>query len=279
MPLGLDKHFYLFVLPLALIESYFFSLAFTSDLRTCQVVLGLVGLWWCFAALWVEVRIARVYPAMDFERPWSTYPAAYKPFCDFAPWANCSKVLMSPPGRFLLYFGISKRPELGDGFMNQLRQVIEIPNPTLGVLFFSCHLFYPALLLIPFINNLLPWLFFVACCFVGLMTIWLAYNLIFVLKDFCIVCVSMYVANFALIPMMYRICCLDYTDMNDFVFFGALPSNILYPFLALDFVMGVAVFSLYLERFFACSRDSECFQMLPSHEDYRDGKDLHYQQM
>lgn len=75
------------------------------------------------------------------------------------------------------------------------------------------------------------------------MTIWLAYNLFFVLKDFCVVCVSMYVANFALIPMMYGIC---HTDPSLMLGFGALPSAILYPFMILDGVMGVAVISLYL---------------------------------
>merc|ERR1712060_870804 len=106
------------------------------------------------------------------------------------------------------------------------------PNPSLGVLFFGCHLFYPVLLLIPFVNMLLPWLFFAACCFVGCMTIWLAYNLFFVLKDFCVVCVSMYVANFALIPMMYGICIAKATSIWDFELFGQLPAVVAYPFLA-----------------------------------------------
>merc|ERR1719498_21849 len=85
--------------------------------------------------------------------------------------------------------------------------MIDVPNPTLGVLFFACHLFYPALLLIPI--PFIPELFFLACCGVGCMTCWLAYNLFFVLRDFCVVCVSMYVANYALIPMMYGICLLQ----------------------------------------------------------------------
>ena len=37
----------------------------------------------------------------------------------------------------------------------------------------------------------------------GVMTLWLAYNLFFVLRDFCVVCVSMYVTNGAIIPMMH----------------------------------------------------------------------------
>jgi len=121
-----------------------------------------------------------------------------------------------------------------------------VPNPSLGVLFFGCHLFYPALLLIPIITPLLPWLFFAACCFVGLMTVWLAYNLFFVLRDFCVVCVSMYVANFALIPMMYGICQLDKTHIGDFEFFGQVPRSLYLPFLCLDIAMLIGVLALYL---------------------------------
>merc|ERR1712151_477228 len=167
---------------------------------------------------------------------------AYKPFCDFAPWAKCSRVLMSPPGRFLRYFGVAKHLQPGAsrsdvGLLDWARGMIDVPNPTLGVLFFACHLFYPALLLIPIITPLIPWLFFLACCFVGLMTIWLAYNLFCVLKDFCVVCVSMYVANFALIPMMLGICERNssFDDINPF--FGSVPAVVLVPFLILDAIM------------------------------------------
>merc|ERR1712232_505787 len=78
------------------------------------------------------------------------------------------------------------------------------------------------------------------------MGVWLAYNLCFVLADFCIVCVSMYVANFALIPMMYNICLENKTSMGDFDFFGAVPANVLRPFLVLDAIFGLAVLILYL---------------------------------
>lgn len=246
MPYGLDSNFYIYVLPLVVIESGFWAYAFSSDLRTCQTVLGLVGLWWCFAALWVEIKIEQAYPGFDYENPVDPEMKAYRPFCDFAPWATCSKVLMSPPGRFLRYFGIATQYP-GKGTIEKVRGLIDVPNPTLGVLFFACHLFYPLLLILPI--PFLPLLFFFACCFVGCMTIWLAYNLFFVLKDFCVVCVSMYVANFALIPMMYGIQAQN-AGFSDFAsstaFFGALPVSILIPFLILDGIMGVAVVKLYL---------------------------------
>jgi vitamin-K-epoxide reductase (warfarin-sensitive) len=243
MPFGLDGHFYKMVLPLVVAESVLWTYGFTSDLRTCQVVLGLVGLWWCFAALWVEVKIEQVYPGFNYEDPVDPEMKSYKPFCDFAPWATCSKVLMSPPGRFLRYFGIAKQGG-GEGVVDKVRGLIDVPNPTLGVLFFAAHLFYPALLLLPI--PFLPELFFLACCGVGAMTVWLAYNLFFVLKDFCVVCVSMYVANFALIPMMYGIC-MSQKGFDDYIpFFGAVPGFLFIPFLAMDAAMGVAVVGLYL---------------------------------
>jgi len=259
MPLGLDRNFYTIVLPLVVLESVLYWKAFVSDLRTYQVYLGLLGVWWCFAALWVEISIEHAYPGFDYENPVDPEMKAYRPFCDFAPWASCSKVLMSPPGRFLRYFGIAKQGG-GEGIIDTVRGWIDVPNPTLGVLFFGAHLFYPALLLIgppyipldflAFVPKAIPWLFFVACCGVGGMTIWLAYNLFFKMRDFCIVCVSMYVANFALIPMMFGIAIMN-ADFNSggwfgSSFFGSVPPVVLYPFLVLDAIMGVSVVALYL---------------------------------
>jgi vitamin-K-epoxide reductase (warfarin-sensitive) len=250
--LQLDRHFYKYVLPILLVEFAFWSYAFMSDVRTCQVVLGLVGLWWCLAALWVEVKIEQTYPGFDYEHPTDPEMKNYRPFCDFAPWATCSKVLMSPPGRFLRYFGIAKQGG-GEGLINTVRGWIDVPNPALGVLFFGCHLFYNYLVELVTVFPLpevlhnyaevaLPYVFFAACCFVGCMTVWLAYNLFFVLKDFCVVCVSMYVANFVLIPMMYGICKTDSSLLEGF---GAVPPMMLYPFLVLDGIMLVAVLALY----------------------------------
>eukprot|EP00933_Yihiella_yeosuensis_P066788 TRINITY_DN71257_c0_g1_i1.p1 TRINITY_DN71257_c0_g1~~TRINITY_DN71257_c0_g1_i1.p1 ORF type:complete len:266 (+),score=25.51 TRINITY_DN71257_c0_g1_i1:29-799(+) len=235
--MALDRNFFIWVLPMVLAETLLFVYAFTSDLRTCQVVLGLLGLYWCLAALWVEVKLEQVYPGFDYANPEDPEMKSYRPFCDFAPWANCSKVLMSPPGRFLRYFGIAKQ---GDG----IRGLIDVPNPTLGVLFFACHLFYPLLLLLPI--PFIPQLFYLACWFVGVMTVWLAYNLVFVLADFCVVCVSMYVANFGLIPMM-RSLASEGEAVWDLPFFGDVPRSLLLPFLALDAVMGLAVLFLYLK--------------------------------
>jgi vitamin-K-epoxide reductase (warfarin-sensitive) len=243
MPFGLDSHFTKYVGPLVAAQALFWAYGFSVDVRTRQVVLGLVGLWWCFAALWVEVRLEHVYLHFDYSEHRDM--SDYKPFCDFAPWATCSKVLMSPPGRMLRYFGIAKKGG-GDSMLDKLRGLIDVPNPTLGVMFFGCHLFYPALLAIPVVNELpISWLFFAACCFVGVMTVWLAYNLFFVLQDFCVVCVSMYVANFAVIPILYSLASTPVSP-NPLEFFGEIPLPVLVPFLVLDAGMGLAVLRLWL---------------------------------
>jgi vitamin-K-epoxide reductase (warfarin-sensitive) len=242
MPLGLDGHFYKMVLPVVLCECALWAYSFenlSTDPRTCQVVLSLLGLWWCFAALWVEVKIEQAYPNFDYEKPQDPEMKAYRPFCDFAPWATCSKVLMSPPGRFLRHFGIAKEGG-GEGAVDTVRGLIDVPNPTLGVAYFAAHLFWPLLMLLPI--PFLPELFLLACLFVGGMTIWLAYNLFFVLQDFCIVCISQYVVNFALIPMMYNMLHFKTYALD----FGAVPKELLYPFLAMDAVMGIGVLALWL---------------------------------
>merc|ERR1719440_1553838 len=81
--------------------------------------------------------------------------------------------------------------------------------------------------------------------FVGVMTVWLAYNLFFVLRDFCVVCVSMYVANFAVIPIMFALAStpISPTPSN---FFGEIQLPLLVPFLVLDAGMGLAVLRLWL---------------------------------
>jgi len=240
-PLGLDGHFWKFVLPVVACESVLWKYAFGADPRTCQVVLSLLGLWWCFAALWVEVKIEMAYHKFDYKNPEDPLMRKYRPFCDFAPWATCSVVLMSPPGRFLRYFGIAKEGGGQKGLIDTVRGLIDVPNPTLGVLYFMAHLFWPVILILPI--PFLPQLFLLACTFVGGMTIWLAYNLFFVLKDFCVVCVSQYVVNFALIPTVYHMLHASYDSILDF---GAVPKKLLYPFLAMDAVMGVAVLLLWL---------------------------------
>lgn len=93
-------------------------------LRARQRGLALLGLYWCAVALWVE-HYLEVDPS-------------YQPFCDFAGWAKCSLVLMSPYGRILKYSGIAS----AGGYL-------DVPNPVLGIFFYLCHLFYPQLHAIP----------------------------------------------------------------------------------------------------------------------------------
>ena len=75
----------------------------------------------------VELTLADTYGhSFDHHHPPADM-SAYTPFCDFAWWAKCSKVLMSPYGRVLQYSGlVSKEGPL------------DVPNPILGVGFYWC---------------------------------------------------------------------------------------------------------------------------------------------
>jgi len=266
--LGLGSNFFYKVLPIVVVETLLFCYAATLPPRSCQVVLSLLGLWWCWAALIVEIKITGAYPGFDYENPTDPEMKAYKPFCDFAPWATCSKVLMSPPGRFLKYFGIAKdrhgfffdRWE-GKDLLEKVRGAIDIPNPTLGVLFFGFHFVFPVLMVLPFplLNKLIVWAFFAACCGVGAMTIWLAYGLFFVLQDFCVVCVSMYVDNYFCIYMMYKLATqTDFTTVSAEygwhtvftyeVFFGVVPPVVWAPILGMVAAMGCYALAEYFMR-------------------------------
>jgi vitamin-K-epoxide reductase (warfarin-sensitive) len=254
---GLDRHFLSFVLPILVIQCFIWKCAYDADPRGQQAILGFWGLWWCLAALWVEVKIEQKYPGFQYDNVPDKEMGKYKPFCDFASWATCSVVLMSPPGRMLRYFGIAKQADkhqASTDIFTIIRNFIDVPNPALGVLFFGCHAFYPLLLVVPFVNSYMSYLFFGACCFVGIMTIWLAYNLFFVLKDFCVVCVSMYVANFAVIKTMWSISQMHRDTLGQFgsldpndtrAFFGDADYKLIGPIFIIDAIMFVAVVALY----------------------------------
>lgn len=161
-----------------------------GSLRVRQVSIALVGIFWCAAALKVEYTMDELYPHFHYHHPPADM-SKYTPFCDFAGWAKCSKVLMSPYGRVMRYSGIAARGSM-----------LDVPNPVLGFLFFSCHLAYPHMRGIPVLGRYVDPLALAACVLVCIFSLWLAHKLFFVLHDFCIVCVSSYVANFLLLHTM-----------------------------------------------------------------------------
>jgi len=187
-----SKNFVYWVMPIMAAQAVYLLTSFRQGTRARQVMLSLLGLYWCAVAMHVELTLADTYGhSFDHHHPPADM-SAYTPFCDFAWWAKCSKVLMSPYGRVLQYSGlVSKEGPL------------DVPNPILGVGFYCCHLFYPALRAIRF--PCLPFLGFATTVFVCAFSCWLGYTLFFVLNDFCVVCVSTYVCNFACLPVMYAI--------------------------------------------------------------------------
>ena len=99
---------------------------------------------------------------------------------------------MSPMGRVMRYSGIA--PE---------GSVLDVPNPVLGFLYYIAHIIYPRLQAIPF--PMLDPLACTASTLVGLFSMWLGYQLLFVLQDVCIVCLSSYVVNAILLFNMFAI--------------------------------------------------------------------------
>ncbi|OLP85959.1 hypothetical protein AK812_SmicGene32993 [Symbiodinium microadriaticum] len=72
------------------------------------------------------------------------------------------------------------------------------------------------------------------------------------------VCVSMYVANFGLIPMMHGLA-LEGASVGEGAFFGQVPGWFLYSFGALDAVMGLAVLAVYFRGdLFGTAKAREC---------------------
>mmetsp|Transcript_56946 Transcript_56946/g.139749 ORF Transcript_56946/g.139749 Transcript_56946/m.139749 type:complete len:162 (+) Transcript_56946:89-574(+) len=99
--------------------------------------------------------------------------------CDLGSWASCSKVFHSKYGSGL---GIIS----SDSFLS-------MPNTVYGLVYYTLHMVlqHPSLFNNPSARTLA-----VVLGVASIVTsVWLAYVLYFILKDFCILCVSTYVLN------------------------------------------------------------------------------------
>ena len=103
----------------------------------------------------------------------------YEALCDTESF-SCTKVLMSEYGHILSQWGVVKQGSRWD-----------VPNPILGLAFYGLVLLYKPL-------GLPRARVFAASLGSCLFSLYLAGVLYWVLHDFCVVCVSSYVCNFAI---------------------------------------------------------------------------------
>ena len=127
------------------------------------------GLSLCAYALYVEYRHAIEDPDADDH---------FQSLCDIdAINISCSKVFALPQGRLLSYFGLVPKESL-----------LDIPNPALGFAHYTLMLlFKDTASLQPFIQLLVVTSFAT--------TVYLAYQLTFVVPELCILCWSTHVIN------------------------------------------------------------------------------------
>ncbi|XP_054913748.1 vitamin K epoxide reductase complex subunit 1 [Poeciliopsis prolifica] len=137
---------------------------------TARIVLGLLGLVLSVYALHVEISRER--------------DPDYRAMCDLGESVSCSKVFTSRWGRG---FGLVQLFVAKDSVLNQ-------PNSVLGILFYTLQM---GLGLSVSKKTALA---LVICSWVSVAgSLYLASILAFILGDFCMVCVSTYVVNFALL--------------------------------------------------------------------------------
>ena len=106
----------------------------------------------------------------------------YQAACDFNAWFSCTKVFKSKYGHILSHWGLVEKGsdlDVGDGI--------------LGLILNSGFFLYPILRFIPYRQHLYHGVSIGACLF----SLYFASILAFVLKDFCIVCVTVYSCNLA----------------------------------------------------------------------------------
>jgi vitamin-K-epoxide reductase (warfarin-sensitive) len=134
-------------------------------MSSLRVFFPLLGVAVALYALYVEYR--------------SAADPDYEALCDISESIKCTKVLMSEYGHILSKWGV-----VGE------TSVFNVPNPVLGLCF------YLLVLLWPFPQR---WPVLLASFLSLLFSAYLAYILATVLKDFCLVCVSSYVVNTAIL--------------------------------------------------------------------------------
>jgi len=123
--------------PVLLVSALFLFLAAWAYRReafgTCQILLALLGIFWCCSTLWVEALIYIWYPDFDHLAPPSMKadqrPGRYFPYCDVTARIKCSTMLMSPFNRLLTYSGLVS-PDI----------FVDFANASFGIPFYLGHL-------------------------------------------------------------------------------------------------------------------------------------------
>lgn len=190
--MGWDSHFWRWIMPVLTVHSLLLYISYWFGPRTRQVMFGIVGIHWCLTALWVEALMYIWYPGFDWENPPTLNPKRYIPFCDFSPTFRCSTFMMSPFGRILRTAGLSSEGSWMDW-----------ANPSLGVVFYLCHIFYPVLQWMGF--PFLPQVGIFATGAVAAVSLYYMYALAFVINEFCALCMMSYLINFLLLYVMHGI--------------------------------------------------------------------------
>eukprot|EP00937_MAST-01D_sp_MAST-1D-sp2_P002501 g2501.t1 len=142
---------------------------------TCISIVACVGIAASAYAVYVESQLT--------EMP------GYQAACDFNAWFSCTKVFKSKYGHILSYWGLVEKG--GDW---------DYSDGALGLVLNSGYFLYPILRFIPYRQHLYFGVSIGACLF----SLYFGSILAFVLKDFCVVCVTVYSCNVLHLIMSYR---------------------------------------------------------------------------
>ncbi|XP_006880867.1 PREDICTED: vitamin K epoxide reductase complex subunit 1-like protein 1-like [Elephantulus edwardii] len=113
----------------------------------------------------------------------------HRALCDLGPWVKCSAALTSRWGRG---FGLLGSIFGKDGVLNQ-------PNSVFGLIFYILQL------LLGMTASAVAALILMTSSIASVVgSLYLAYILYFVLKEFCLICVTTYVLNFILLVVNYK---------------------------------------------------------------------------
>lgn len=155
-----------------------------ADCNTmCRASLAIIGFMLCVYTLHVEIS--------------SIHDVNYKALCDINEHISCTKVFNSKYGKG---FGLVE-PIFGKD------SPFNLPNPVFGLVFYSLLFILSLCGSSVFILKLSCLLCLKSC----LMSIYLGY-ILYTMRDTCVVCITTYIVNFAMLFLNVRKCSVSVTE-------------------------------------------------------------------
>jgi len=174
----MEQYLHLWWVPVLLFIIVAQAAIFSNALRRHTVlrrqrIIAILGITWCVISLWIEKSLENA--------------PEFSPLCDFSSWAKCSSFITSS-----YYYPWRHWSIVSPG------HALDLSSPILGIAFYTFHLLHSLLKKLPLLGAYIPFITFIATTLALIATCYEACILLFVLQNFCVICVSLHFCNFYL---------------------------------------------------------------------------------